>query len=83
MMAMVVSSLLGGRSFGDMSYGLIFGLTKCEDFDQTLSRVRQVGSLREYQKEFERLGNRVQGWTQKALTGTFMGGLKPKIADRI
>ncbi|RVW20611.1 hypothetical protein CK203_057588 [Vitis vinifera] len=46
-------------------------------------RVRQVGSLREYQKEFERLGNRVQGWTQKALIGTFMGGLKPKIADQI
>ena len=42
-----------------------------------------MGSLRDYQKEFERLGNRVQGWTQKALVGTFMGGLKTEIADGI
>jgi len=42
-----------------------------------------MGSLREYQKEFERLGNRVQGWTPKALVGTFMGGLKPELADGI
>nr|CAN75225.1 hypothetical protein VITISV_035856 [Vitis vinifera] len=33
--------------------------------------------------EFEKLGNRVQGWTQKALVGTFMGGLKSEIADGI
>ena len=25
----------------------------------------------------------MQGWTQKALVGTFMGGLKPEIADGI
>ena len=60
-----------------------FGPTECEDFDEALSRVKQGGSLRDYQKEFERLGNRVQGWTQKALVGTFMGGLKPEIADGI
>ncbi|KAH9763048.1 hypothetical protein KPL70_001041 [Citrus sinensis] len=60
-----------------------FGPTECEDFDEALSRVRQVGSLRDYQKEFERLVNRVHGWTQKALVGTFMGGLKPEIADGI
>jgi len=29
------------------------------------------------------LGNRVRGWTQKALVGTFMGGLKPEIAEGI
>ncbi|KAL5808308.1 hypothetical protein ACOSQ3_028999 [Xanthoceras sorbifolium] len=29
------------------------------------------------------LGNRVHGWTQKALVGTFMGGLKVDIADCI
>jgi hypothetical protein len=60
-----------------------FGPTDCEDFDESLSKIRQTGSLREYQKEFERLGNRVQGWTPKALVGTFMGGLKPEIADGI
>ena len=25
----------------------------------------------------------MQGWTQKALVGTFIGGLKPEIADGI
>ncbi|KAH9697168.1 hypothetical protein KPL71_023506 [Citrus sinensis] len=60
-----------------------FGLTEYEDFDEALSRVRQTGSLHDYQKEFERLGNRVHGWTQKALVGTFMGGLKPEISEEI
>ena len=39
--------------------------------------------MRDYQQEFERLGNRVRGWTQKALIGTFMGGLKMEISDAI
>jgi len=60
-----------------------FGPTDCEDFDEALSCVKQTGTLRDYQKEFERLGNRVQGWTQKALVGTFMGGLKPEISQEI
>ena len=34
-------------------------------------------------KEFERLENRVQGWSQRALVGTFMGGLKLEIAEAI
>jgi hypothetical protein len=38
-----------------------FGPTECEDFDEALSKVKQEGSLREYQKEFEQLGNRVHG----------------------
>jgi len=66
-----------------MNCGQRFGPTDCEDFDEALSKVEQVGSLRDYQKEFERLGNRVQGWTQKALVGTFMGGLKPELAEDI
>ena len=39
----------------------LFGPTDCEDFDEALSQVKQTGTLREYQKEFEKLGNRVQG----------------------
>ena len=57
-----------------------FRPTDCEDFDEALSRIKRNGTLREYQKDFERLGNRVQGWTQKALIGMFIGGLKPKIS---
>ncbi|KAJ9166893.1 hypothetical protein P3X46_021582 [Hevea brasiliensis] len=60
-----------------------FGPTDCEDFDESLSKIRQTGLLRDCQREFERLGNRVKGWTQKALVGTFMGGLKPEIAEGI
>ena len=37
----------------------------------------------DYQREFERLGNRVQGWTQRTLVGTFMGGLRSDISDGI
>lgn len=60
-----------------------FGPTDCEDFDESLSKIRQTGLLRDYQREFERLGNRVRGWTQKALVGTFMGGLQPEISEGI
>ncbi|KAJ8759322.1 hypothetical protein K2173_006842 [Erythroxylum novogranatense] len=45
-----------------------FGPTECEDFDESLSKIRQIGPL---------------WWTQKALVGTFMGGLKTKISDGI
>ena len=38
-----------------------------------------MGSLRDYRKEFESLGNRVHGWTPKALVGAFMGGLGIKM----
>ena len=50
------------------------GSIDCEDFDESLSKIRQFGSLCDYQKEFEMLGNKVQGWTQKALIDIFIGG---------
>lgn len=59
-----------------------FGPTDCEDYDEALSMVIQTSSLRDYQKEFERLGNRVQGWTQKALVGTFMRGVETENISR-
>lgn len=61
-----------------------FGPSDCEDFDEALSRVKQV--RRDFEglpKEFEKLGSRVRGWTQKALIGAFMGGLKAEITDGI
>jgi hypothetical protein len=30
-----------------------FGPTDCEDFDEALSRVRQIGSLQDYQKSLK------------------------------
>ena len=60
-----------------------FGPSGSEDFDEALSRIRQLETLRDYQREFEKLSNRVRGWTQRALVGTFMGGLKAEISDGI
>lgn len=40
-----------------------FGPSECEDFNESLSRIKQVGSLRDYQSDFEKLGNIVRGWT--------------------
>jgi hypothetical protein len=33
-----------------------------EDYDEALTKIQQTGTLREYQQEFERLANRVDGW---------------------
>ena len=60
-----------------------FGPTAAEDFDEALSKIRQTGTLREFQREFERLQNKVSGWTQKALIGTYIGGLNDNISDGI
>ncbi|KAK8957823.1 hypothetical protein KSP39_PZI000635 [Platanthera zijinensis] len=64
--------------------GLIarFGPTEYEDFDMMLHKLKQTGTVNEYRKEFERLANRVH-WTEKALLGCFMAGLKEKISDEV
>jgi hypothetical protein len=56
-----------------------FGPTEVEDYDEALTKIQQIGTLREYQQEFKRLANRVEGWRQKALVGAFLGGLKSDI----
>lgn len=43
----------------------------------------KMALLREYQKESEWLANRVIGWPQKALIGTFLGGLEDNIAAKV
>lgn len=40
-----------------------FGPTDGDDFDEALSKIQQTGTLNEYQREFERLQNKVEGWT--------------------
>jgi hypothetical protein len=52
-----------------------FGLIDYEDFDEALSHIVQKGTVREYQKEFGQLANRVEGWPQKLLIGTILGGI--------
>lgn len=60
-----------------------FGPTEYEDYDEALSRVKQKGTLQEYQKAFEKLANRLVGWPQKALIGTFLGGLRADISTDV
>jgi hypothetical protein len=60
-----------------------FGPTEVEDYDEALTKIKQTGTLREYQQEFERLANRVEGWRQKALVGAFLGGLKSGIVSAV
>jgi hypothetical protein len=60
-----------------------FGPTEYDDYDEALSRVKQKGTLRENQQEFEKLANRVVGWPQKALIRTFLGGLKANISNDV
>jgi len=52
-----------------------------EDYDEALTKIQQTETLREYQQEFERLANWVDGWRQKALVGAFLGGLKSDIVS--
>lgn len=48
-------------------------------FYESLSRVCQTGKVYEYQTQLERLANHVNEWSQKALVGCFIGGLKDEI----
>lgn len=57
-MAVASKGLQGGGNKGDM--GCVcdhFGPTECEDIDEALSKIKQAGSLRDYRKKLERLGN--------------------------
>jgi hypothetical protein len=56
-----------------------FSPTEVEDYNEALSKIQQEGTLWDYQQEFERFANRVARWPQKALVGTFIGGLKQDI----
>lgn len=60
-----------------------FGPIDGEDFEEALCHIRQKGTLLEYQREFERLQNKVEGWTEKTLVGAFMGGLHMSISSGI
>lgn len=60
-----------------------FGPTEGENFHMALSKIRQTGSLLDYQREFEKLQNKVHNWSEEALVGTFLGGLNESIANHV
>lgn len=39
--------------------------------------------VREYQAQFERIASRVQEWPEKALMGSYIGGLKEEIQSEV
>ena len=57
-----------------------FGPSTRTNFIKALKKVEQTVSLTKYQEEFERLSNLVDGWSEEALLGAFIGGLKPELA---
>ncbi|CAA0822095.1 Unknown protein, partial [Striga hermonthica] len=56
-----------------------FGSSDYHDYNEALSRIKQVGSLREYQKEFERIASRVRDWPESALVGTQPAAIQPAL----
>lgn len=39
-----------------------FGSSEYTDYDEALAHIKQSGSLRDYQEEFEKLANRKRLW---------------------
>ncbi|XP_031502673.1 uncharacterized protein LOC116265858 [Nymphaea colorata] len=56
-----------------------FGPSAYVDYNQELSKIRQTGSIEDYQERFEEFSNMVREWPIEALIGTFVGGLKEEI----
>lgn len=54
-----------------------------ECFIEALLWVKQTSTLRDYQREFKRLANRVVKWPQLALISSFIEGLKDEITDEV
>lgn len=57
--------------------GYHFGPTECEIFYEALACIKQHTSLRDFQREFEKLANRVVRWPQ------FLAGLKEEIVAEV
>ena len=60
-----------------------FGPSDYEDFDEALAKLCQTGTVREYQAQFERIAPQVQEWPEKALLGSYIGGLKDEIRSEV
>ncbi|KAK0586119.1 hypothetical protein LWI29_001364 [Acer saccharum] len=56
-----------------------FGPTEYEDYAESLAKLRQIGSLREYQREFEKLANHVTGLPESFLRKLSCAGRRPEL----
>lgn len=62
---------------------LRFGPSTYENHQAQLFKLRQYGSVTEYQTQFEKLGNRVFGLPPEALLNCFVSGLLPEIRHEL
>ncbi|CAL1354645.1 unnamed protein product [Linum trigynum] len=46
---------------------------------EALAKIKQTGTVEDYQQTFEKLLNRCRRWGKEAIMGTYMGGLKLEI----
>ncbi|CAA0826241.1 Unknown protein, partial [Striga hermonthica] len=60
-----------------------FSTSDYHNNNETLIRIRQTGSMREYIREFEWLACRVCDWHEDALVGAFVGGLNFDLAAEV
>lgn len=60
-----------------------FGPIEYMKFHETYSKIKQIGSLRDYQRKFEYLSTRIHEWLEKTLIGFFIGGLKSEITVEV
>ncbi|CAL9017714.1 unnamed protein product, partial [Prunus brigantina] len=56
-----------------------FGSSDLEDCAESLLKLKQTGSLRDYISEFRRLANRTRDMTPSILRSCFIGGLKKEL----
>ncbi|XP_050106884.1 uncharacterized protein LOC126586206 isoform X2 [Malus sylvestris] len=56
-----------------------FGPSEMEDSAESLVKLRQTGTLRDYVLEFRRLINRTKDISPRLLRSCFIGGLKPEL----
>lgn len=62
---------------------LRFGPSTYENHQAQLFKLKQTGTVSEYQTQFEKLGNRVLGLPSDALLNCFISGLSPEIRNEI
>lgn len=60
-----------------------FGAVSSLESHGLLSKLKQVGSVAEYQRQFEILSNKVTGVSEEHLLGTFISGLKDELAFEV
>lgn len=58
---------------------MVFGPSKSEDFAGKLFKLRQITAVLDYQREFQKLSNKVKGLDEKYLISLYISGLREDI----